>query len=655
MTRALAHEAALPLNKPTWRTTMNPSSRRGILCTGAGIGAMRRAVLASLAAVSALLAACGGGDSDRSAQTFVEQLAAQGSTRRILSVAPGVDSEALLDWAQWRYPELFPKGAGTVDIVHQGVAYAVRVYPGGTYLGVSRQGEIWGLGAYTGGQLQSFGPVRAYAAQVQADRCQVHAEHCAPPSELDVTLRALIARLGLTGDPTVGRTLPHIADAMPQLGKLLFFSKSLSALRDTACASCHHPVLGGGDGLGVSVGAAAANPDLVGPGRRRADGQLLVARNANTFFNIAMYDRALFADGRVQSLVAPDAAASPNGEGQPIRTPDSAGLAADPLAGRNLPAAQARFPITGTVEMRGNALVEMDDSTLRQHIASRLAAEATSRLDEGGWLSRFRLAFGQPQGGANELITFDNIVHAIAEYQRSAVFVKSPWQRYVLGENRALSDDAKLGALSFWRIPAEGGFGCVQCHSGDFLTNERFHVVGFPQSGPGFTGDGIDDGRQRVSGDANDRMAFRTPSLLNVEVTAPYGHAGTYSSLSKVIRHYAIPDDAVADFLSTRDWCRISGFKESANCAGTAAVTAQQTRSALAQMKAQRQRDPANAMPDLTSIANQDNSQLLQAFLESLTDPCVKSRACLASWIPRPEESPDAHQLNAIDRAGQLY
>lgn len=652
------------MNPPGWpdarHRTASPvrQARPGLATAGAAL---------LLVALALALSACGssggeGSDARRagsvSAPEFVQMLASQTPRRRVQSVAPGVDTEALLDWAQWKYPALFPPGAATVEIVHQGVAYSVRAYPGGTYLGVSRPGEIWGLGSYTAGRLQSFGPVSAYAAEVQADRCRVYAERCAPATATDVELRALITRHGLTGDPTVGRSLPNIADALPQLGKLLFFSKSLSAGRDTACASCHHPVLGGADGLGVSVGPQAEQPDLVGPGRRRADGQLLVARNANSFFNVALYDRFMFADGRVQSLVAASATPAPNGIGQPMATPDSgSGLAdplADPLAGPNLPAAQARFPITGVAEMRGPELPGLNDAALRTHLASRLAGEAAAQLAGSGWLPHFRAAFGRPDGTAAELITFDHIVQAIAEYQRSAVFVKSPWYRYVRGENTALDEETKRGAIAFLTPAAEGGPGCVQCHQGDFFTNERFHVNGFPQAGPGFAADRSDIGRQRINGVDNDRMAFRTATLLNVEMTAPYGHAGTYGTLLGTVRHYGGPDEAVDAFLSGREWCRLAGYAESADCAGSFSVVSQRSREALAQMKTQRVRDPANALPDITATRSQLRAQRVTAFLLSLTDPCVKDRACLARWIPRPDEAPDAHQLNAVDRNGAL-
>ncbi len=602
---------------------------------------------------SLALAACSGQDSVPATQDFVARIASVQPSMRALNVAPGVDAEALLDWAQWKFPAVFPKGPQTFEVVHQGVGYSVRAYGTGNFLGVTRQGEIFGLGPFTQQQLVSYGLISVWASQVQADRCNVYAERCAPASGLDTALRGLLATQALTGDPLLGRDTPNIADPLPQLGKLLFFSQSLSVQRDTACASCHHPALGGGDGLGVSIGADALQPDLVGPGRRRADGQLLVARNANTFFNIALYDRVLFWDGRVESLLAAGANPVPGGMGTPIRTPDSAGTAADPAAGPNLPAAQARFPVPGAAEMRGAALPGLSDDQVRQHIASRLGAEAAANLSSG-WLPRFRSAFNRPAGTAGELVTFDNIMRAIAEYQRSAVFTRAPWQRYVLGENLALSDAAKRGALLFYRDVGQAGAGCAQCHKGDFFTDERFHAVGFPQTGPGFAADGSDLGRQRVSGDETQRQAFRTPSLLNVEVTGPWGHAGNYDSLEQVFAHYVVPDATVQTFLSAREWCRIAPFADQPNCAATRSTVTANSNAAMAQMRARRSADPANAMPvvDPNQVPQAATGDMVE-FLRALTDPCVKDRSCLARWIPRPDEAPDGHQLNAVDVRGR--
>jgi cytochrome c peroxidase len=69
-------------------------------------------------------------------------------------------------------------------------------------------------------------------------------------------------------------------------------------------------------------------------------------------------------------------------------------------------------------------------------------------------------------------------------------------------------------------------------------------VVAFPQIDTG-KGDGVngteDFGRFRETGISQDLYAFRVPSLLNLEVTVPYGHAGAFASLEEVVRHYSNP------------------------------------------------------------------------------------------------------------------
>ena len=89
-----------------------------------------------------------------------------------------------------------------------------------------------------------------------------------PTSELlNTDVRAIISAQKLTGDPSTGRTLPTIDDAKAQLGMKLFFSKSLGGDLDSACVTCHHPNLGGGDDLTLPIGVDANNIDLLGPGR----------------------------------------------------------------------------------------------------------------------------------------------------------------------------------------------------------------------------------------------------------------------------------------------------------------------------------------------------------------------------------------------------
>jgi cytochrome c peroxidase len=111
-------------------------------------------------------------------------------------------------------------------------------------------------------------------------------------SELDIQLRDIIEYNNLTGDPARNRELPSISSPKAQLGMQLFFSKALGGDMDSACVSCHHPALAGGDRLSLSIGTEAVNPDLLGPGRIHSvngtnyDGGPTVPRNAPTTFNV---------------------------------------------------------------------------------------------------------------------------------------------------------------------------------------------------------------------------------------------------------------------------------------------------------------------------------------------------------------------------------
>ena len=80
---------------------------------------------------------------------------------------------------------------------------------------------------------------------------------------------------------------------------------------------------------------------------------------------------------------------------------------------------------------------------------------------------------------------------------------------------------------------------CSSCHSGPHFSDFDFHVVMFPQLGPGRNGFGVDYGRFNVTFDFNDKYKFRTPPLHNVEKTAPYGHSGSIKLLGDAIKvHY---------------------------------------------------------------------------------------------------------------------
>ena len=470
------------------------------------------------------------------------------------------------------------------------------------------------------------------------------------PTGLDLDVHRKISRLELTGDPRTGPT-PAIRSPMAQLGMKLFFSKSLSGEFDTACASCHHPRLAGGDALSLPIGTGAEDPDLMGPGRKHRDGQPRVGRNSPTTFNSALYPTSLFWDGRVALLS--------NGS---LNTPDAGGLGrSDPNAGTDLLAAQARFPVDEPDEMRShNFMTGADGQAVREHLAARIGdyGPGKGEIENNNWLPEFEAAFGTGIP-VEEMITYENIALAISVYQQSQSFVNSPWRAYVHGDYDAISSDAKRGALLFMEEPpdtgiGEDGPGCALCHEGDFFTNEEFDAVGFPQIGPGKGEEGAaqkeDRGRGALTSSAALDYRFRNPSLLNVGETAPYGHAGAYATLEQAVRHYGDPEGEVKRFFSNGGWCKLEQFADLKGCSGLYPDSEDNTGKARA--KVLEENDNNRGMPVIDKFTDKQVKQIV-AFLKTLTDPCIRTRKCIAPWIPKPEDAPDGHQLNAVDANGK--
>ena len=444
-------------------------------------------------------------------------------------------------------------------------------------------------------------------------------------SEWDIALSEVVTQQGLTGNP-VRIPPPNINDPKAQLGMLLFFNKALSGNLDVACASCHHPLLGGGDNLSLSIGVDAADPDLLGHGRVLAGNQAPgVPRNAPSTFNIGLWQQAMFHDGRVAQVT------------DGITTPDTPFPTVDALAGGNLVHAQARFPITSVAEMRGKQFDPHGTAqSCRDSLAGRLGGyvntpKALQKTETRYWLDAFRKAYQAPDASPKTLITEQHIAEVLSEYQRSQVFVNNPWRAYVSGDLEAINAAAKQGALLFFKGRDQGGYACVECHRGDFFTDEAFHNVLLPPIGPGKSLTAVEDqqdfGRFLVTQREEDKFRFRTPSLLNVEVTGPWGHNGAYTTLEGMVAHMLNPFN------------------------GAVYYDVAQLRQPNLQTQHLREniREMLRSDSDLSgqTYQEQDVRQLV-AFLQTLTDPCVKKAECMAKWMPpADQQDPMGLQLNA--------
>ena len=234
------------------------------------------------------------------------------------------------------------------------------------------------------------------------------------------------------------------------------------------------------------------------------------------------------------------------------------------------------------------------------------------------------------------------------------VFINSPWQSYLNGDLTALNEQQKQGALLFFTSPQDGGAGCVNCHNGPTFSDENHHTIGFPQIGPGkgFGTSGDDDfARASISGNDSERYSFRTPSLLNVAVTAPYTHSGAYQTLDQVLRHYDNPRREVNDYIDEQAWCRLPQFINTENCGNLYPNVGTNSTNAINKLRND-QRTGASLLQNI-NLNNGERTQLIN-FLESLTDPCVESRECLAPWIADSvNDNPDGQVLIATDINGQ--
>lgn len=131
------------------------------------------------------------------------------------------------------------------------------------------------------------------------------------------------------------------------------------------------------------------------------------------------------------------------------------------------------------------------------------------------------------------------VVKAIATYERTIVATEAPFDRWIKGDEKAISASAKQGFNLF-----TGKAKCITCHSGWNFTDNQFHDVGLP---------GYEDlGRYEITGDIKDKFGFKTPTLRNITQRAPYMHDGSIPDLAGVIDHYiqgGIPRDSLSPLM----------------------------------------------------------------------------------------------------------
>lgn len=293
--------------------------------------------------------------------------------------------------------------------------------------------------------------------------------------------------------------VPEGNEATPErveLGKKLYFDKRLSLDGTVACASCHDTTRAFADARPTSEGVDRVEGDKVV--------KQFGTKNSPTTMNIALY-HTMFWDGRSPSVEH-----------------------------------QAMQPIINPIEMG----MPLDENTIIAGIK-----------DDPVYKEMFQKAYGRE-------INYKDIGNALAAFERTFVFIDSPFFRYLKGDNNAISSDAKEGWILFNR---EGR--CNSCHqispTNPLGTDNKFHNIGVSALHQDFTAlaqqalqaldadsseakldelalsSGMGElGRFLVTKNSTDMGAFRTPMILNVGITGPYMHDGSFNTLWDVIDHY---------------------------------------------------------------------------------------------------------------------
>ena len=325
--------------------------------------------------------------------------------------------------------------------------------------------------------------------------------------------------------------------ALVELGRNLFFEREIAGPRNIACSTCHNPTLGSADAQSQSRGQGAVG---LGPSRRQDGDEFFefLPRNALSLWNRGVPEwKTMFWDGRLGEDEQ-GTFFSPAGDDTPQDVSNALALF-------------SIIPVTPDQEMRGfpgqldrfgeiNEMSELtnDDFPIIWDLVVQrvLATEGYDQL--------LRDAF--PNKSESE-IGISELVNAMGAFQTEAfTALDTPFDRYLAGDNSAMSDNAKRGANLFY-----GRANCASCHSGGILSDQDFHNIAAPQvgTGRGETADiGLDLGRGAITGNAEENFRFRTPPLRNIELESPYFHNGAYDLLEDAIRHHLDPATALANY-----------------------------------------------------------------------------------------------------------
>lgn len=203
------------------------------------------------------------------------------------------------------------------------------------------------------------------------------------------------------------------------------------------------------------------------------------------------------------------------------------------VGGRNAPTVfNAAYNATQFWDGRAPSLEKQAEGPVQNPLEMAHTLEGVERklMADQTYPEEFKKAFGA------DPITYEMVEKAIASFERTVLTGNSPFDRYFYGgDKKELTDSARRG-LEVFRDPKKGN--CTACHTiGEryaLFTDNKFHNLGVGVSG----GELTDQGRYEVTKNEAHKGAFKTPTLRNIALTAPYMHDGSLKTLKDVIDFY---------------------------------------------------------------------------------------------------------------------
>ncbi len=468
-----------------------------------------------------------------------------------------------------------------------------------------------------------------------------------PPQSLEDEIREIAHQQGLQGSPVLAEPdltpdQREIRELRRELGRNLFFDHIMSGVEQTSCGTCHHAAFQFSDARNIARGVfcdlTPTRDQIIchDPPKPGEDGNVagperaspLNSRNSPLLINAALFPKQMW-NGRFHFV---DESSTNVNQCDP-----TLGFEFPPpervLLVRSILTAQAHIPVTEAVEMTGDfphfgqpfEEAEERNPEVRDGIAFKVTdTPAYHALFEAAYpvgRPEVKLYSGDPAIGPGEDIPYLAIADAVGHFLETLVFTDAPWDDFLHGDDGAINDAAKRGAMTFFTNGQ-----CSTCHSGDLFSDFENYNIGVPQVGPGtaqFDPDPLfgglrtwDFGLEEITFHRLDRFKFRTPPLRGVALSSPYMHNGAYTRLEDAIRHHTDPEAAYAGYDINQiepDMRAADGLKP------MAAVFERRNPVVLGH-------GPGQTAIDLT---DDDIADLVQ-FLITLTDPRMKDTDRLA-------------------------